>query len=61
MFPPKPCNKQMRILMQLRSSLQAQFEQDMQTVSQFFRKENDFLFKRGEAKGAEKERVMAEV
>ncbi|PWG77930.1 hypothetical protein DDR33_24945 [Pararcticibacter amylolyticus] len=32
----------------------------MQAVSQFFREERDFLFQRGEARGAEKERMIAE-
>ncbi len=48
--------KQLRIFVQLRSSIQPQFEKVMQTVSQFFREEKDFLFKRG----VEKERARAE-
>ncbi len=51
---------QLRIFVKLRSSIQPQFEKVMQSVSLFFKEEEDFLYKRGEEKGAEKERAKAE-
>ncbi|WP_256009591.1 hypothetical protein [Desertivirga xinjiangensis] len=47
---------QLRIFVKLRSSIQPQFEKVMQSVSLFFKEEEDFLYK----KGAEKERAKAE-
>ena len=41
----------MRILAQLRSSIELYFEKVMQKVSTFFKEEKDFFYKRGEAKG----------
>ena len=46
--------KQLRIFVQLRSSVEQKFERAMQSVSTFFKEENDFLYRRGEAKGLEK-------
>lgn len=43
--------KQLRIFVQLRSSIEQQFEKAMETVSKFFKEENDFLYRRGETKG----------
>ena len=54
----RPCQKTL-IFIQLRSSVQPQFEKVMQTVSQFFKEEKDFLFKRGQAVGEEKESAKA--
>lgn len=42
--------KQLRIFVQLRSSVEHQFEQAMETVSKFFKEENDYLYRRGEEK-----------
>jgi hypothetical protein len=42
--------KQLRIFVQLRSSVEQQFEKAMETVTKFFKEENDFLYRRGEAK-----------
>ena len=47
---------QLRIFVKLRSSIQPQFEKVMQSVSLFFKEEEDFLYRRG----AEKERAKAE-
>ncbi|MDM8175971.1 hypothetical protein QT327_16720 [Olivibacter sp. 47] len=46
--------KQLRIFVQLRSSLEQQFEKAMETVSKFFKEEKDFLYRKGEAKGEAK-------
>lgn len=46
--------KQLRIFVQLRSSVEQQFEKAMETVTKFFKEENDFLYRKGEAKGEEK-------
>jgi len=46
--------KQLRIFTQLRKNLEQELEKAMITVSEFFKKENDFLYKRGEANGLEK-------
>jgi hypothetical protein len=46
--------KQMRIFVQLRSSVEQQFEKAMETVTKFFKEENDFLYRKGEAKGETK-------
>lgn len=46
--------KQLRVFMQLRTSIQQQFNKAMQSVSTFFKEENDFLYQRGEVKGQEK-------
>ena len=43
--------KQLRIFVQLRSSVQQQFEKAMETVTKFFKEENDFLYRKGEASG----------
>ena len=42
--------KQLRILAQLRSSINQQFENTMQSVSTFFKEENDFFYRRGREK-----------
>jgi predicted transposase YdaD len=44
--------KQLRILVQLRTSIGQQFEKAMQSVSTFFKEENDYLYRKGEIKGA---------
>lgn len=46
--------KQLRIMLQLRNNIEQQFEQAMQSVSTFFKEENDFLYRKGEIKGADK-------
>ncbi|TDO20309.1 RpnC/YadD family protein [Pedobacter duraquae] len=46
--------KQLRIMLQLRKNIEQQFEQAMQSVSTFFKEENDFLYRKGEIKGADK-------
>ena len=43
--------KQLRKFVQLRSSVVHQFEKIMETVAQFFKEENDYLFRKGETKG----------
>ena len=42
--------KQLRIFVQLRSNIEQQFEKAMETVTKFFKEENDFLYRKGEAK-----------
>lgn len=42
--------KQLRIFVQLRSNVEQQFEKAMETVSKFFKEENDFLYRKGEEK-----------
>jgi hypothetical protein len=48
--------KQLRMFVQLRSSIEQQFEKAMETINKYFREENDFLFRKGEAKGQAKGR-----
>jgi hypothetical protein len=53
--------KQLRIFVQLRSSVEQQFEKAMETITKFFKEENDFLYRRGEVKGkAEKSHAVVE-
>lgn len=49
--------KQLRIFVQLRSGVEQQFEKAMETVSNFFKEEKDFLYRKGEVKGREEEQV----
>lgn len=42
--------KQLRIFVQLRRSVEQQFEKAMETITKFFKEENDFLYRRGEEK-----------
>jgi hypothetical protein len=42
--------KQLRIFVQLRSNVEQQFEKAMETVTKFFKEENDFLYRKGEEK-----------
>ena len=42
-----------RIFVQLRSGVKQQFEKAMETVTKFFKEENDFLYQKGEVKGRE--------
>lgn len=42
--------KQLRIFLQLRSSIEQQFEKAMEVVTKFFKEENDFLYRRGKEK-----------
>jgi hypothetical protein len=42
--------KQLRIFVQLRNSIEQQFEKAMDTVTKFFKEENDYLYKRAEEK-----------
>ena len=51
---------QLRILAQLRSSIELYFEKVMQKVSTFFKEEKDFFYKRGEARGIAKGEIIAE-
>src|SRR5271167_3494001 len=53
--------KQLRIFVQLRASVEQQFEKAMETVSKFFREEKDFLYRKGEVKGIEKGREEKEI
>jgi hypothetical protein len=53
-FATKRYFNQMRILVQLRSNIKHEFEKIMQSVTTFFKEEEDFLYKRGEIKGEEK-------
>jgi predicted transposase YdaD len=46
--------KQLRIFVQLRSNVELQFEKAMETITKFFKEENDFLYRKGEEKGIEK-------
>lgn len=46
--------KQLRIFVQLRSSVEQEFEKAMETITKFFKEENDFLYRRGEARGEAK-------
>jgi hypothetical protein len=48
--------KQLRIFVQLRSSIEPQFEKAMETITKFFKEEKDFLYKRGAVKGREEGR-----
>ena len=49
--------KQLRIFVQLRSSIVHQFEKVMETITKFFKEEDDYLYRKGEVKGELKERV----
>jgi predicted transposase/invertase (TIGR01784 family) len=49
--------KQLRIFVQLRSNIEQQLEKAMETVSKFFKEEKDFLYRKGEVKGREEERL----
>jgi len=49
--------KQLRIFVQLRSSVEQQFEKAMETITKFFKEEKDFLYRKGEVKGREEEQV----
>jgi len=50
--------KQLRIFIQLRSNIEQQFEKAMETVTKFFKEENDYLFRKGENKGVAKGEVI---
>ncbi|WP_256003279.1 hypothetical protein [Pedobacter deserti] len=54
---------QLRIFVQLRSNLVHQLEEIMQSVSTFFKEENDIFYRRGEARGEARgaEREKAEI
>jgi predicted transposase YdaD len=52
--------KQLRIFVQLRNSIEQQFETVMQSVSTFFKEENDFLYRKGEAKGEARGEIKGE-
>jgi hypothetical protein len=43
--------EQLRIFVQLRGNIKQQFLKVMESVSKYFKEEDDFLFERGEAKG----------
>jgi hypothetical protein len=49
--------KQLRIFVQLRSNIEQQFEEAMETVTKFFKEENDFLYRKGEVKGRKEENL----
>ena len=53
-FAKKRYFQQLRIFVQLRTSIEQQFEQAMQSVSTFFKEEKDFLYKKGEQKAQAK-------
>lgn len=46
--------KQLRIFVQLRRSLEHELENVMNTIAKFFKEENDFLYRKGEARGEAK-------
>jgi hypothetical protein len=48
--------KQLRIFLQLRSHVEQEFDKVMESVSTFFKEENDIYYRKGQAKGADKER-----
>lgn len=50
--------KHLRIFVQLRDSLGAQFERAMESVSTFFKEEKDYLYRKGEAKGEAKKNYI---
>lgn len=50
-------NNQMRIFMQLRKSIEPQFHKAMESISTFYKKENDYLYRQGEEKGKEDGKV----
>ncbi len=52
--------KQLRIFVQLRNHLEQNFEIVMQSVSTFFKEENDFLYRKGEAIGEVKGEARGE-
>ncbi|EHQ26818.1 Rpn family recombination-promoting nuclease/putative transposase [Mucilaginibacter paludis] len=52
--------KQLRIFVQLRSSVEQQFEKAMETITKFFKEEKDFLYRKGEVKGREEGREEGE-
>ena len=45
---------QLRIFVQLRSNIKQEFVRAMETITKFFKEENDFLYKKGELKGEER-------
>lgn len=47
---------QLRIFVQLRTNVEHQLEEDMQSVSTFFKAENDIFYRKGERMGTEKTR-----
>ena len=49
--------RQLRIFVQLRNSIEPQFEKVMDTVSKFFKEEKDFLYRKGEVKGREEKEL----
>jgi len=49
--------RQLRIFVQLRNSIEPQFEKVMETVSKFFKEEKDFLYRKGEVKGREEKEL----
>jgi len=49
--------EQLRIFVQLRGNVKQQFLKVMESVSKFFKEEDDFLFEKGEVKGREIERI----
>ena len=52
--------RQLRIFIQLRSKLENQLDRAMETISEFFKEEQDFLYRKGEAKGEAKGLAMGE-
>ena len=52
--------KQLRIMIQLRKNIEQHFEQAMQSVSTFFKEENDYLYRKGEIKGEIKGQIKGE-
>jgi hypothetical protein len=49
--------KQLRIFVQLRNNVEPQFEKVMESVTKFFKEENDFLYRKGEVKGREEQKL----
>jgi predicted transposase/invertase (TIGR01784 family) len=51
--------KQLRIFVQLRSSIEQQLDKAMETITKFFKEEKDFLYRKGETKGRGEEKKEA--
>jgi len=49
--------KQLRIFVQLRNNIKQDFGKAMDTVTKFFKEENDYLYQRGEVKGEIKGKI----
>lgn len=50
-FAERRIFEQMRIFVQLRNNIKHQFENTMESISEFFKIENDYFYQKGEARG----------